>query len=102
MPHKTSTNQNSKLLKPTTESEDKMEGRLLLDVVISKGTTIFQLLSSKNKTLLIWRDAFLVLNLSLHIVNGIGALHLQSDSLPSKSLDKDLHPTTQTKHQMQS
>jgi hypothetical protein len=40
----------------TTETQNKMQCRLLLDVVISKGASIFELLASKDKTLLIRRD----------------------------------------------
>jgi hypothetical protein len=41
----------------TTETEDEMEGRLLLDVVIGEGATIFELLSSEDQSLLIWGDS---------------------------------------------
>jgi hypothetical protein len=34
-----------------------MEGRLLLDVVVCQGATIFKLLSSKDQTLLVRRNA---------------------------------------------
>ena len=34
---------------------------------------------------------FLVLNLILDIINGIGGLDLEGDSLSSKSLHEDLH-----------
>jgi hypothetical protein len=37
-----------------------MEGGLLLDVVVGKGTAIFQLLSSKDKTLLIRRNSWML------------------------------------------
>ena len=33
----------------------------------------------------------LILDLCLHIVDGVGGLHLQSDGLASECLDKDLH-----------
>jgi len=48
-----------------------MEGGFLLDVVVGKGASIFKLLSSKDQALLVWRDALLVLDLSLDIVNGV-------------------------------
>ncbi|POO01628.1 hypothetical protein TorRG33x02_024050 [Trema orientale] len=85
----------------TTKTEDKVEGRLLLDIVVRKGATILQLLPGKDETLLVRWDAFLVLNLCLHVVDGVGALHLQRDRLPSQGLDEDLHPTTQPEHQVQ-
>jgi hypothetical protein len=43
----------------TTETEDQVESRLLLDVVITQRTTIFELLTSKDKTLLIRRDTYI-------------------------------------------
>jgi hypothetical protein len=45
-----------------------MEGRLFLDVVISQGAAVFELLAGENQTLLIRRNAFLVLNFSLDIL----------------------------------
>ena len=42
----------------------------LLDVVIAECTAVFQLLASKNKALLIWRDTLLGLDLALDIVDG--------------------------------
>jgi hypothetical protein len=37
--------------------------------------------------LLVGRDAFLVLDFGLNIVDGIGRLHLKSDSLAREGLD---------------
>lgn len=79
-----------------------MERRLLLDIIIRKGAPIFELLASKDKTLLIWWDAFLVLNLRLHVVNRVRRLDLQRDGLARKGLDKDLHTTTETKDEVKS
>lgn len=58
-----------------------MEGGLLLDVVIRESTAILKLFSSKDQTLLIWRDTLLVLNLRLNIVDGIAGLNLEGDGL---------------------
>ena len=68
-----------------------MESRLLLDVIVRKGAAIFELLARENETLLVGRNALLVLNLGLDIVNGIGGLDLEGDGLARESLDKDLH-----------
>jgi hypothetical protein len=38
-----------------------MESRLLLDIIVRKRAAILELFSSKDQALLIWRDAFLVL-----------------------------------------
>ena len=68
-----------------------MEGRLLLDVVVRKGSAILKLLSSEDESLLIGRNAFLVLDLGLDVLNGVRRLDLESDGLASESLDEDLH-----------
>ena len=74
----------------STETEDEVKSRLLLDVVVAQGAAILELLSSKDETLLIRRNSFLVLDLGLDVVNGIRWLDIQSDGLASQRLDKDL------------
>ena len=73
-----------------------MESRLLLDVVVRKGSAVFELLSSEDETLLIGWDAFLVLDLSLDVLNGVRWLDLKSDGLSGEGLDEDLHTTTES------
>ena len=58
-----------------------MEGRLLLDIVVGQGTAILKLLASKDQALLVGRDALLVLDLRLHIVDGVRGLDLEGDRL---------------------
>ena len=41
--------------------------------------------------LLVWWDALLVLDLGLHVLDGVAGLDLQGDGLTSECLDKDLH-----------
>jgi len=78
-----------------------MEGGLLLDVVVAKGPAVLELLSGEDESLLIGRDALLVLNLSLDILDGVGWLDFKSDGLSSKSLNEDLHTTSESKHEME-
>jgi hypothetical protein len=40
----------------TTETEDQVKSGFLLDVVVTQRTTIFELLTSENKTLLVRRN----------------------------------------------
>ena len=40
---------------------------------------------------LTWRDAFLVLNLCLHVFDAIGWFYFERNSLAGEGLDKDLH-----------
>merc|ERR1712072_735661 len=75
-------------LHSTTKSENQMEGRFLLNVVILKSTSIFELLSCKDKSLLIWRDTFLILDLSLDIFDGVTLFNIQVIVFPVSVLTK--------------
>merc|ERR1712142_213911 len=90
-----------KNLHATTETENQMQSGLLLDVVVRKGATILKLFASKDQSLLIWGNAFLVLDLSLDIFNGVRWLNLKGDGLASQSLHKNLHTSTETEDQVQ-
>merc|ERR1712047_89420 len=79
-----------------------MQSGLLLDVVVRESTAILKLFASKDQPLLVWGNAFLVLDLSLDIFNGVRWLHLKGDGLASQGLDKNLHTSTKTENQMQS
>ena len=58
----------------TTETQHQMQGALLLNVVVRECTAVFQLLTREDKSLLVRGDALLVLDLALHIVNGVRGL----------------------------
>merc|ERR1712071_234603 len=77
-----------------------MKGALLLDVVVRQSATIFQLFAGEDQPLLIWGDSFLVLDLGLHILNGVRWLHLQSDGLACEGLGEDLHTSPETENKM--
>lgn len=79
-----------------------MKGRLFLNVIITQSATILQLLAGENKTLLVWGNSLLVLDLRLDIVDGIRALYFQGNRLAGQGLDENLHTTTKTENQMQS
>ena len=87
-------------LEASSQAKHKMKGRLLLDVVIGKGSAILKLLSGKDQPLLVWRDSLLVLDLGLDIFNGVGWLNLQSDGFAGQGLDEDLHATAKTEDEM--
>ena len=72
-----------------------MESRLLLDVVVREGAAVLKLLARKDETLLVGRDALLVLDLGLHHVDGVRGLDLESDGLTRKGFDEDLHDPAQ-------
>jgi hypothetical protein len=48
------------LLATTTQAQDQVEGRLLLDVVVRKGAAVLELLASEDETLLVRGNALLV------------------------------------------
>ena len=71
------------LLGTTTETEDQVEGRLLLDVVVREGAAVFKLLASEDQALLVGRDAFLVLDFRLDIVDCVAGFDLEGYGLSS-------------------
>ena len=48
------------LFSASTQAENEVKGRLLLDVVVRESTAVLELLSSKDETLLVGGDALLV------------------------------------------
>jgi len=84
-------------LHTTSQSKDQVKSRLLLNIVVRKGSAVFELLSGEDESLLIRGDTFLVLDLGLDVFNGVRRLNIESDSLASKGLDEDLHTTSQSK-----
>jgi len=69
------------LLSSSTKTKDKVQGGLLLDVVIGKGASVLKLLSSEDKTLLIRGDSLLVLDLGLDVLDSVRWLHIKRDGL---------------------
>ena len=59
-------------LHTATKTEHEVKSRLLLDVVVRESAAILELLAGEDETLLVRGDTLLVLNLSLHIVDGVG------------------------------
>jgi len=78
-------------LHATTETEDKVQGGLLLDIVVGQGPAVLKLLPGEDETLLVRRDTLLILDLGLYVIDGVGGFDLESDGLPRQSLNKDLH-----------
>merc|ERR1712141_815526 len=89
-------------LHTSSQTKDQMKSGLLLDVVVREGPTILQLLTSEDQPLLVWGNSLLVLDLGLHILNGVRRLDLKGDGLSCQGLDEDLHTSSQTKDQMES
>jgi len=88
-------------LHTATKTKDEVKGRFLLDVVIGKSAAVLKLLTRKDQALLVWRDALLVLDLGLNVVDSVGRLNLKSNGLASQSLDEDLHTATQAEDKVE-
>ena len=63
----------------TTKTKNQMQRTLLLDIVITQGTSILKLLPRKDEALLIRGNPLLILNLSFDIINGVGGLDVEGD-----------------------
>jgi len=80
------------LLGTSTETEDEMEGRLLLDVIVGEGAAVFELLAGEDQALLVRGDSLLVLDFGFDIVNRVRAFDLKGDGLAREGLHENLHP----------
>ena len=65
----------------TTKTENKMEGRFLLDVVIRKSSTVLELFTRKDQSLLVWWNTLLVLDFGFDIVDSVRRLDFECDRL---------------------
>ena len=59
-------------LHTTPQSQDEVDGGLLLDVVVAQSTCIIELLARKDESLLIGWDTLFILDLSLDLLDRIG------------------------------
>jgi hypothetical protein len=72
-----------------------------LDVVVGESSAVLELLTSEDESLLIWWDTFLILDLSLDVFDGVCWLDIKGDGLTGKSLDEDLHTTSESEDEME-
>eukprot|EP00961_Rhodomonas_salina_P010949 146759-Rhodomonas_salina.4 len=75
----------------TAEAQDQVERRLFLDVVVSQRPPVLKLLARKDQALLVWRDAFLVLDLLFHRRDRVCAAHVARHCFARQRLDEHLH-----------
>jgi len=79
-----------------------VESGLFLDVVIGEGSAVFELLSSKDESLLIWWDSFLVLDLGLYVFNGVCWLDIKGDGFTCECFYENLHTSSESEDQVES
>ena len=68
-----------------------MEGGLLLDVVVGESSSVLELLTSEDESLLVGRDTLLVLDLGLDVLDGVRWLDVESDGFSGECLYENLH-----------
>ena len=78
-------------LKTLTEFEDQVDGVIVLNVVVRNMAAVLEFLSIKDESLLICWDAFLVLDLGLHVLNSVWLINIKGDDLACESLYEKLH-----------
>jgi len=77
-----------------------MKSRFFLNVIVRKGSSIFQLFSSKDKSLLIWWNSFFILNFSFYSINGVTWFNIKSNGFSCQCLNKDLHSSSKSQDEM--
>ena len=78
-------------LHTTSKSDDQVESGFFLDVVIGEGSAVFELFTSENESLLIWRNTFLILDLSFDVLDSVSWFNIKSDGLACEGFDENLH-----------
>ena len=71
-----------------------------MDVIVREGSAVLELISSENKSLLIWWDSLFLLDLGLTILDGVSWLDVKGDGLSSQGLDKNLHTSPKSENQV--
>merc|ERR1711998_261759 len=83
------------------QAEHEVQRRLLLDVVVRKRAAVLELLAREDEALLIRRDALLVPDLLLHVVDRVRRLDVERDGLAREGLDEDLHAAAEAEHEVE-
>jgi len=63
-------------LHAAAQAQHQVQRRLLLDVVVGERAAVLELLAGEDQALLVRRDALLVLDLGLDVLDGVGRLDL--------------------------
>ncbi len=86
-----------KHLNAASQTQHQVQSALLLDVVVAQRAAVLQLLPSEDQTLLVRRNALLVLDLLLHVLDRVARLHVQRDRLARQRLRERTSDHQQTR-----
>ena len=78
-----------------------MECRLFLDIVVWEGSSVFELFTSKDESLLVRRDSLFVLNFAFDVFNGVRSVNVKSNCFSSEGFDEDLHSTSESEDKVE-
>lgn len=70
--------------------KSKSKPSYLLDVVVAQGAAILELFAGEDQTLLVRRNALLVLDLGLDVVDGVARLDVEGNGLTRQGLDETI------------
>lgn len=70
-----------RIVDSSTQTQDQVQGGFLLNIVVRKSTSVFQLLAGEDQTLLIRGNSLLVLNLGLDVVDGVRGFDIKGNRL---------------------
>jgi len=83
------------------QAQHQVQSALLLDVVVSEGAAVLELLARKDEALLVRGNALFVLDLGLDGIDGVRGLDLEGDGLACQRFDKHLHASAQAQEKFQ-
>ena len=72
-----------------------------MDVVVGERSSVFELLSGEDESLLIWGNSFLVLDLALDGFDGVRGFDIKSDGFAGEGLDEDLHSSSEPQNEVE-
>ena len=78
-----------------------MDGWESYVLVVRQRAAVLELLAGEDEALLIGRDALLVLNLLLDVLDGVRRLDVERDRLARERLHEDLHAAAEAEHEVQ-
>ena len=75
----------------SSQSQDEVDGALLLDVVVADCPAVLESLAGKNESLLVGWDPFLVVDLGFDVFNGVAAFDIDRHGLSCECSYEYLH-----------
>ena len=83
-----SSTEDQQSIQATLQTKDQVQGRLVLDVVVTEGATIIQQAASKDQTLHVGWNARSVLSKDTKHSNGLNNKNTSTANWPQKDMEK--------------